>query len=88
MDTFFQILFSSLETGSVYALAALGIIIIFRTSRTTNFAQGSIGMFNAFVATFGLIKLGLPAWGAALVGMVAAFLSGVLVDLVIIRKAK
>ena len=46
MDTFFQILFSSLETGSVYALAALGIIIIFRTSRTTNFAQGSIGMFN------------------------------------------
>ena len=88
MDTFFQILFSSLETGSVYALAALGIIIIFRTSRTTNFAQGSIGMFNAFVATFGLIKLGLPAWGAALVGMVSAFLSGVLVDLVIIRRAK
>lgn len=88
MDTFFQILFSSLETGSVYALAALGIIIIFRTSRTTNFAQGSIGMFNAFVATFGLIKLGLPAWGAALVGMVSAFLSGVLVDLVIIRQAK
>ncbi|WP_294187119.1 branched-chain amino acid ABC transporter permease [uncultured Clostridium sp.] len=88
MDTFFQILFSSLETGSVYSLAALGIIIIFRTSRTTNFAQGSIGMFNAFVATFGLIKLGLPAWGAALVGMVSAFLSGVLVDLVIIRRAK
>ena len=88
MDTFFQILFSSLETGSVYALAALGIIIIFRTSRTTNFAQGSIGMFNAFVATFASMKLGLPAWSAALVGMVAAFFSGVLVDLVIIRRAK
>jgi len=88
MDTFFQILFSSLETGSVYALAALGIIIIFKTSRTTNFAQGSIGMFNAFAATFALMNLNLPSWAAAIIGMITAFLSGVLVDLVIIRKAK
>lgn len=88
MSTFFQILFSSLETGSVYALAALGIIIIFRTSKTTNFAQGSIGMFNAFSATFALINLGLPAWLGALVGMITAFLTGILVDLVIIRRAK
>lgn len=88
MDTFFQILFSSLETGSVYALAALGIIIIFKTSRTTNFAQGSIGMFNAFIATFVLINLNVPSWAAAIIGMLAAFLSGVLVDLVIIRRAK
>lgn len=88
MDTFFQIFFSSLETGSVYALAALGIIIIYRTSRTTNFAQGSIGMFNAFAATFALIHMGLPAWAAAIVGMIAAFASGVLVDIIIIRKAK
>ena len=51
MSTFLQLLFSSLETGSVYALAALGVIIIFRTSKMTNFAQGSIGMFNAFIAT-------------------------------------
>ncbi|MDZ4907255.1 branched-chain amino acid ABC transporter permease, partial [Clostridium perfringens] len=69
-------------------LAALGIIIIFRTSRTTNFAQGSIGMFNAFVATFAFIHFGLPTWAAAIVGMIAAFVSGVLVDVVIIRKAK
>ncbi len=75
MDTFFQILFSSLETGSVYALAALGIIIIFRTSKTTNFAQGSIGMFNAFIATFAFIHFGLPAWASAIVGMIAAFAS-------------
>ncbi len=88
MATFFQILFSSLETGSVYALAALGIIIIFRTSTTTNFAQGTIGMFNAFVATFAVMHFGLPAWAAAIVGMFSAFITGVLVDLVIIRRAK
>lgn len=88
MDTFLQILFSSLETGSVYALAALGIIIIFRTSKTTNFALGTMGMFNAFIATFVVMHLGLPAWAAALVGMVAAFVCGVLVDIIIMRRGK
>jgi len=88
MSTFLQLLFSSLETGSVYALAALGIIIIFRTSRMTNFAQGSIGMFNAFIATFFLIKTGSNTFLAVFVGMLSAFLSGILVDVLIMRRSK
>jgi len=48
MASFFQLLFSGLEIGSIYALATLGIMLIFRTSSVTNFAQGIIGMFNAF----------------------------------------
>ncbi|SKC47944.1 branched-chain amino acid ABC transporter permease [Maledivibacter halophilus] len=88
MSTFLQLLFSSLETGSVYALAALGIIIIFRTSKMTNFAQGSIGMVNAFVATFFLMKANAPVWLAAIVGMISAFVLGVLVDIIIMRQAK
>ncbi len=88
MSTFLQILFSSLESGSVYALAALGIIIIFRTSRMTNFAQGSIGMFNAFIATFFLIKTNCSPYFAVLVGMISAFLSGILVDVLIMRHCK
>lgn len=88
MSTFLQILFSSLESGSVYALAALGIIIIFRTSQMTNFAQGSIGMVNAFIATFVLIHTGINAYLAALIGMISAFVVGVLVDIVIMRRAK
>lgn len=88
MSTFLQLLFSSLETGSVYALAVLGIIIIFRTSRMTNFAQGSVGMFNAFVATHFLLSYGASPYLAALVGMVSAFVTGILIDVVIMRHAK
>lgn len=88
MSTFLQIAFSSLETGSVYALAALGIIIIFRTSRMTNFAQGSIGMFNAFIATFFMLKTNAPPILAVLVGMISAFISGILVDVAIMRHGK
>jgi len=88
MSTFLQLIFSGLEMGSIFALAALGIIIIFRTSKATNFAQGSIGMFNAFVATNFMINYGLPAWLAAIVGMISAFITGIVIDLVVIRRAK
>jgi len=88
MREILTLIFSGLETGSVFALATLGIIIIFRTSRATNFAQGTIGMFNAFVATFIFINTGLPAWLAAIIGMISAFVTGVIIDLVIIRQAK
>jgi branched-chain amino acid transport system permease protein len=88
MSTFLQLLFSSLESGSVYALAALGIIIIFRTSKMTNFAQGSLGMFNAFVATIVLISNNFSPLLAALAGMISAFMTGVAVDLIIMRRAK
>lgn len=88
MSIFLQLLFSSLETGSVYALATLGIIIIFRTSRMTNFAQGSLGMMNAFVATFVLINLEINVFLAAFIGMISAFITGIIVDLVIMRHAK
>lgn len=88
MSTFLQLLFSSLETGSVYALAALGIIIIYKTSRMTNFAQGSIGMVNAFIATFFLMKTGAPAWLSAIVGMISSIITGIVVDIVIMRRAK
>jgi|GEM_PF-702162 len=50
MSTLLQLLFSGLEIGSIYALATLGIMLIFRTSSVTNFAQGIIGMFGGFVA--------------------------------------
>jgi len=88
MRSFFTLLFSGLETGSIYALATLGIIIIYRTSRITNFAQGVVGMFNAFVATVILINFNLPAWLATIIGMISAFLTGIVIDLVIMRHAK
>lgn len=88
MSIFIQILLNSLETGGIYALAALGIILIFRTSNTTNYAQGSISMFNAFIATYILNSTGLPAYAVAILGMLSAFLVGVLVDRIVISRAQ
>lgn len=88
MSTFLQLFLRSLETGGIYALAALGIIVIYRTSNITHFAQGAMGMFNAFVVTVLCTKVGLPLVVATLCGMVSAIISGCLVDFVIIRRTK
>ena len=75
MSTFIQILFSSLESGSIFALAALGIIIIFKTSTIANFAQGAMGMINAFVAATILLDYGVPPWVAMLIAIVSSVIA-------------
>ncbi len=88
MSTFIQIILRSLETGSIYALAALGIIIIYRTSYTTNFAQGAVAMFNTFVVTYLFNKFGIPLWLAVIGGILSAIVTGFLIDLLILRHTK
>lgn len=88
MSTFIQILLRSLESGSVYALAALGIIIIYRTSNITNFSQGVVGMFNTYVVTFIFMRTGVPLWMAILGGVLSAIGFGLLIDLLVIRHTK
>jgi branched-chain amino acid transport system permease protein len=88
MGTFIQIILRSLETGSIYALAALGIIIVFRTSLVVNFAQGCMGMFNTFVVAYLLNSKGLPLWLCIIGGVVSAVVTGILIDFVIIRHTK
>ena len=87
MADILRILFNSLQTGSTYALAALGIALIWKTSRTTNFAQGSIGTLNAYVAGVLLISWGWSIWLVAIASLVTAFLTGVIIDTFIIRPA-
>ncbi len=88
MSIFLQILLRSLETGSVYALAALGIIIVYRTSNITNFSQGVVSMFSTFVVTSLFINTGMPLWLAIVGGVASAIALGILIDLVVIRHTK
>ena len=53
---------SGLVTGSVYALLAIVIVSIFKTTDVPNFAQGEIFMMGGYVALLGLLVLKLPFW--------------------------
>jgi hypothetical protein len=50
MDDLPAVIISGLVSGSAYALLALGIVIIFRSTDTVNFAIGDIGTLGVFVA--------------------------------------
>lgn len=83
-----QPLLRSLETGSVYALAALGIILVWRTSLVMHFAQGSMGMFSGTAVAFVLNRTGSPLWLSVLFGAAVAVALGFAVDFAVIRRLK
>lgn len=66
-----------LAYGGVYALAALGLVLIYRVSGVLNFAHGGVATVSAFVAYQIADQMKLPGWvPAPLVGLVAAIVVG------------
>lgn len=65
MTHFLQYFVSGLATGSIYALVALGLALIYRSTRILNFAHGDITTAGTFFA-FTLLGLNLN-WGAAFI---------------------
>src|ERR1700689_2450684 len=49
MSQIFQFAVIGLGAGSLYAIAAIGLVLVFRGSRVVNFAQGAMGMMAAYV---------------------------------------
>lgn len=88
MSSLLEVILRSVEYGSIYAFAAFGIILIYRTSFTTNFAQGVIGMFSTFVVAKFMVESGANIWVGTLVGIVSAILMGIVIDLIIMRNSK
>ncbi|HAV19606.1 MAG TPA: branched-chain amino acid ABC transporter permease [Firmicutes bacterium] len=87
-EIFFQTILSSLLLASVLALSSFAIVFIFRTSTTTNFAQGLLSVFGAFVTAYLLDLRGAHILVALLAGMATSFIIGLLIDVVIFRRAK
>ncbi len=70
MGRLLQFLITGLSVGSLYALVALGLVLIYRSTRVLNFAHGEVATLGTFVA-FGLLTSGRPFWMAALAGLLA-----------------
>ena len=73
MTDFFQLLFSGMATGCIYALAALGFTLLWQASGTINFAQGEFVMLPAFVMVI-VLHQGLPLTLAFLLACVVSVL--------------
>ena len=81
-----QIVLSGLAQGSLYALAALGIVLIFNAGGIVNFAQGAMAVVTAY-ATWGLLNgAHVPYPFAVALALGAAFLLGVATEVLVLRR--
>jgi branched-chain amino acid transport system permease protein len=79
MEKFIQLLVSGIAVGGIYAMAALGFVLVFKATRVINFAQGHLMMLGGYVAFAAAVSWSLPiplafAVAAAIVGGVGALM--------------
>ncbi len=82
-----QQLINAVSLGSLYALVAIGLSMVFGILRMTNFAHGDMMMVGAF-ATLLLSAVGAPFWLAAAGGVAAGALAGVVVERLAYRPVR
>jgi branched-chain amino acid transport system permease protein len=75
MPTIFSLTLSGIAVGCVYALVALGFVLIYKATAVVNFAQGELMMLGSFVGLL-LIGLGWPWWLAFCAAIVLCALFG------------
>ncbi len=82
-----HVIVSGLATGSIYALVAISLVIIYNATRTLNFAQGEMLMISTFVGWTAYQHLRLPLAVVLLVAVAAAAALGWLIERLVIRHA-
>ena len=76
-----------LGAGSVYAIAAMGLVVTYKTSGVFNFAHGAVGMAATFAFYSLRVDAGWPTWLAAAVAvLVVAPAMGVAIDRLLLRR--
>lgn len=86
MTQFVELFVSGLSLGFVYALIALGFVVIFKATRVVNFAHGSIVLLGAYVVARTHGSLGFA--GAVVAGIAVAALLAVLVQTLLLRRLR
>lgn len=83
-----QLIVGGLAIGACYALIALAMVIIYKTSEVLNFAQGEMAMLSTFVAYSLLAEQGVPFLWAVVITLGFALVLGATLEFVFLRPAK
>jgi branched-chain amino acid transport system permease protein len=87
VQQFINVTLSGLVEGMIYAAFALALVLIWRSTRIVNFAQGSMAAATTFIA-LALINAGYSYWLGFVVALVSGFVIGAIVERVIIRPVE
>ena len=87
MDLFLQQLISGIASGSLFAILALAMVLIYRSTGTFNFAQGQMAMFTTFIA-WSALETAMGFWPAFFLTLLSAMAMGVVVERLIVRRVE
>ncbi len=86
MTKFLSLLGDGLALGAVYALVALGFVVIYRATRVINFAQGGLVVFGAFLVYQGEHTWGLGFWVSVVFAMACCAAIGAAFEALVLRR--
>jgi branched-chain amino acid transport system permease protein len=80
-----QLLITGVAVGSVYALMALGFVLIFKASSVVNFGPGELVLFGAYVAWATILQMNLPLYLALPLTLVSSVALGLIIERGVLR---
>jgi branched-chain amino acid transport system permease protein len=86
MTILFQYIVGGLSAGAMYALASMGLTLIYKTTGIINLATGEMAMVSTFAALLLMQSMKLPYWGAVFGALVFAALLGLVVERLLMRR--
>ena len=84
-EFFLDLIINGLLVGLMYALVALGFVLIYKATSAINFAQGDLVMFAGYAAAFMLVDMGVPLLLMVVIAAVGMVLLGFLLERIILR---
>jgi branched-chain amino acid transport system permease protein len=85
VDLLLQTIINGIMLGSVYAIVALGLTLIFGILEIPNFAHGALYMIGAYIAFFCISSFGAPYWLALLVSICTLYITGMGIERFVFR---
>jgi len=82
---FLQLVISGFALGMVYALIAIGFVIILKCSKAFNIAQGHFVMIGGYLGFTFLVTFHLPVWASLLAAIAVAIVMGLLIERLTLR---
>ena len=82
---FLELLVAGLLAGMMYALVALGFVLIYKASQAINFAQGEFVMFGGFLVAVSMRVYGLSLLASIALGFGVMIVLGLLLEWVVLR---
>jgi branched-chain amino acid transport system permease protein len=85
MTFFLQMLATGIVVGSVYALVALGFVLIYKSSDAINFAQGEFLLIGTYVCLTLITTYNIPFMAALIITLLFSALLGFVVERIVLR---